>query len=522
MRSKKTLRNVMSNVIFNFIIAFLGFAKIKVFMKGFSTDLYSLHQLFYQIFAYFTIADIGFGLVINKNLYKAFAKKDKNEINKIYVTSRKFYNILGSVLLLFSVLFSFFVNNLTKAKISIPYMQIMFISVITLNVIDYFFEAPKGIITADEKLYEVNYLIKGAKVLTTVIQIALVLLKLDYIIIMLASIIFNLIINLYMNQKILKKYPYLQSRKKDKKAKGNLKYNLKENNKFHKEYLKGTKDLIPSKLSGVLNSNTDIVLISTFISPLMVNIYSSYNYIVKFITDTTYIMASAIVPSFAAEINNNKEKSYKIFEEINLFFLFLACFVNIMLYLFLNPLIKLWIGEEYLVANITLILFITLGFQTIIKRGMDIVINSKGYFKETKKPVFFEALVNLVLSLALIKPLGMNGVLIGSVLSIILTTYIFHPIFIYKKVFNKTPTKFYIRNFVAYLISVILASAFALIKINTIGIGSFILNVLIYAIIVLIILFIIFYLIFKPMRDLSKRGKNLAINILKIRSNDGK
>ncbi len=505
MRSKKTLRNVLSNVIFNIIIAFLGFAKIKVFMKSFSTDLYSLHQLFYQIFAYFTIADIGFGLVINKNLYKAFAKKDKDEITKIYVTSKKFYNILGGILLLFAIGFSFFVNNFTKAQIDLSYMQIMFLSVITLNIIDYFFEAPKGIITADEKLYEVNYLIKGAKVLTAIIQIGLVFLKLDYILIMLVSIIFNLLINIYINHKIFKKYPYISESK---------------NIKFNKEYLKDTKDLIPAKLSGVLNSNTDIILISTFINPLMVNIYSSYNYIIKFVTDTTYIMSAAIVPSFAAKINSDEKESYNIFEEINIFFLFLASFTSIMFYMLLNPLIKLWIGEEYLVSKTTLALFVILGFQMILRRGIDIVINSKGYFKETKKPVFYEALLNLIISLALIKPLGINGVLMGSIFATLFTTFIFHPIFIYKNVFKKNVIIFYLRSLIGFTISILLAFLTSLIKINISGVGSFILNVILYSVVVLTVLFTLFYLIFKPMRNLTIRAKDLILNILKTRRKD--
>lgn len=504
MRSKLALKNVISNFIFNIIIAIIGFVKIKVFLSGLSQDIYSLHQLFYQLFAYFTIADIGFGFIINKNLYKAFSKKDKKQIKEIFITSKKFYNALGVIILLASVVVSFFVKYLTKAEVSVPYMQLMFILVISLNVIDYFFEAPKGIISADEKLYEVNHLIKGTKLLTSIIQIIMVIMKIDYIYLMLASIVITLIVNIYINNIIYKKYPYIIQNKSD------------EDIKFNKKYLKGTRDLIPTKLAGLLNSNTDIILISKFINPLTVNIYSSYNYIIKFVTDTTYIIAAAIVPSYAAVINqNDKDKSFNIFEELNALFLFAACFVSIMFYLFLNPLINLWIGEEYLVSKTTLMLFVILGFQIISKRGIDIMINSKGYFKETKMPIFFEAIINFVLSLILVKPLGINGVLLGSVVASLITTSIFHPKFIYEKVYKTKPYKFYIRWILTLAIFVLISLGFSYIIPEIKTIGSFILYVLLFAIIILGIIFGIFYGMFKSMRRLVDRGKMLVIDFIK-------
>lgn len=156
----------------------------------------------------------------------------------------------------------------------------------------------------------------------------------------------------------------------------------------------------------------------------------------------------------------------------------------------------------------------------ILRRGIDIVINSKGYFKETKKPVFYEALLNLIISLLFIKPLGINGVLMGSIFATLFTTFIFHPIFIYKNVFKKNVIIFYLRSLIGFTISILLAFLTSLIKINISGVGSFILNVILYSVVVLTVLFTLFYLIFKPMRNLTIRAKDLILNILKTRRKD--
>lgn len=98
------------------MIGVIGFIKVKVFVNGLSNDIYSLNQLFYQIFSYIVITDIGFGLIINKQLYNAFAEEDYEKVNKIYSTSRKFYKVIGLLMMLIAFVLSFLLNILLKLK----------------------------------------------------------------------------------------------------------------------------------------------------------------------------------------------------------------------------------------------------------------------------------------------------------------------------------------------------------------------------------------------------------------------
>ena len=127
MRTKKSLQNMLSTIILTLIIGIIGFVKVKVFINGLSDDIYSLNQLFGQILSYITITDAGFGLILNKQLYQAFAKEDFDEINRIYNTSRKFYIMIGNIMIFLAIVISFFVQYLTKAQISNGYIQIIFL-----------------------------------------------------------------------------------------------------------------------------------------------------------------------------------------------------------------------------------------------------------------------------------------------------------------------------------------------------------------------------------------------------------
>ena len=47
MRTKNSLKNIASVIIFNVIIGVLGFVKARVFVDGLNNDVYSLNQLFH-------------------------------------------------------------------------------------------------------------------------------------------------------------------------------------------------------------------------------------------------------------------------------------------------------------------------------------------------------------------------------------------------------------------------------------------------------------------------------------------
>ncbi len=497
MRTKKSFINALSVLGFNLIIGIIGFIKVRVFVNGLSNDIYSLNQLFYQVFSYIAITDIGFGLLLNKALYQAFAENNQEKVNDIYSTSRKFYNIIALIMLSISLIISFFIHYFTKAQVSTLYIQVMFIIFVLKNVVDYFFIAPRYVLEADQKLYKVNHYVRLIKIIEQLVEMVLVILGVDFLLVLIPGIFITIIMDIFINKKIYNYYPWLKNTKN-----------------FNKNYLKGTKEVIWQKLAGLLGSNTDIILISTFINPLTVIIYTSYTYITKFITDTIYMLFTAILPSFAnVLLKENSHKTYEVFNEVNIFFLYLASFIFIMLYGFLNSLIFFWVGKTYLVKSSILFCFTFIAFELIADKSLMLVINSKGLFKETKVATILEAILNLVISLFLVNKIGLIGVLLGTIISKLLTSFIQNPIYIYKNILVKNPLSYYLKYFGALALSLIFIILFNIISLNITSIKAFILYVLIFAFLVGIILFGLYYLFFKSFRNLTKRG----IEFIKVR-----
>lgn len=500
MRTDKSIKNTISSVLFTIIVGLLGFVKVRVFTQNLSNDVYSLNQLFYQIFSYLSIADIGFSLLLNKHLYKAFSRNDKNEVNKIYSTSKKFYNIIGMIIFITAILITYFVPFLTKANLPNFYIQLVFLIFIIRNVIDYFFIAPRFVLEADQEIYKVNYLLKGIRILETILEIILVLLGCDYLIILIPGIIITIIVDICVNKIIYKKYPWLNNDKS-----------------YNKKYLSGTKDIIWHRATSMVNSNTDIIIISAIINPFYVVVYSSYCYITKYLMDIAYLISNSITPSYAnLLLTEDSQKSFYVFNELNILFEFIASFIFIMLFLFFNELIAFWVGAKYVVSNVPLFLFCFITFQVIAEKALAIIINSKGLFKETKVALIIECILNIFISLATVKQLGITGVLLGTVISKVLVTYIYNPVYIYKNIFNKRSLKYFVQYIMIICMNLIIIIGLSYVLKPVSSIIWWVLKVGLCALVVLITLFIIYYIIFKSFKNLVNR----FIFLLKQRRNN--
>ena len=184
-----------------------------------------------------------------------------------------------------------------------------------------------------------------------------------------------------------------------------------------------------------------------------------------------------------------------------------------MLYAFLNKLITFWVGPNYLVNNLTLFCFAFIAFQLIAEKSTMLVINSRGLFKETKIATIMEAILNLIISLILVNKIGLIGVLLGTIISKLLTSFIQNPIYIYKNIFQEKAFTYYLKYFLVLIINIIFVIIFNILNLNISSVLLFIIYVLIFALIVSLILFALYYALFKSFRALCKR----ALEFIKVR-----
>lgn len=491
MRTQNSIKNIITVIVPYFIIGFLGFIKSRVFVTSFNDDIYSLNQLFFQILGYFSLAEAGFETFIMQKYYKAFSNNDKEEINHIFSTSVLHFRYIGIGMLAAGSIMMFFVHFFTKAQVDGNYLKLIFLVFVIKNSVEYFLMCPRIVINSDQKAFKTNLYVNVCRIAENLSDIILALLGTDYLILLIPGIGIRIIFNLIINKKVYKEYPWLS----------------RIGHKYYYEYIKGMSNLIYQRIAGILNSNTDIILISTFVDPLSVIIYTSYNYITKFINDTLCVMANSLTPSFANAFNEGDiKKSFHIFDEMSSSFFFIASFFATVLFLVFDPFVSLWMGGKYVINKIGLILMVFIMFDQVNRRMMAIAVNALGLYYETKICVIAEAIVNFLLSVILVQFIGLNGVLIGTALAVLTTSGWYTPYYIYRKVFNKSPSIFvkdYLFSFICAIVLILIQSTLLPLQMNSFL--SWILSSTVYSIISGTVLFAAFFATSPSFRRITTR-----------------
>lgn len=113
----------------------------------------------------------------------------------------------------------------------------------------------------------------------------------------------------------------------------------------------------------------------------------------------------------------SKEANEKMF--YNLFFasFWLYGFTGICLGVLLNPFIALWIGEDYLLPSWTVFIIIVNYYTAGVQYASTTYREVTGLFKVGKYRPLIAAMINLAVSIILAYPLGISGILLGTIIS---------------------------------------------------------------------------------------------------------
>jgi O-antigen/teichoic acid export membrane protein len=143
----------------------------------------------------------------------------------------------------------------------------------------------------------------------------------------------------------------------------------------------------------------------------------------------------------------------KVFENLLFLNFWVISVFSILLFTFINPFIRLWVGDSYLLQlPVVFIICLNMYMRYIRNTGL-IFIDTYGLFKEIRIKCVMEAAINLCISLVFLIPLklGILGVLLGTFVSNITTNFWFEPYVIYKHRFS-APLHTYFYPFAKYFV----------------------------------------------------------------------
>lgn len=485
MRSKNSAKNLLVALIgqgFGLIISFIS--RI-IFIKFLSDEYLGLNGLFTNLLAIFSLVELGIGSAITFSLYSPLEKKDNEKIKSLMELYKKYYNIIGIIILFLGILFLPFYKYLISEVPDISYLDIIYLLFVLNTAVSYFYSYKRTLIICDQKRYIATIYRYVFYFLLNIIQIIILFITKNYILYLICQVLFTWIENIAISKKANMMYPYL-------KEKNIVPISKKELT----DIKKNVGAMLFHKLGGVVVNSTDNILISKYVGLVAVGLYSNYLLIIQALESITIQFFNAIVASIGnlGSIKDKNNKMKRTFDTT--FFINYIVFgtLTVVLLILFNPFIKLWLGEKYLFDfNVVLMISICFYLKGIRKSCLTFRDSLGLFWYDRYKPIF-ESIINLVVSIILAIKFGIIGIFIGTIISTITTSLWVEPMVLYKYYFKISVTD-YFKRFIKYSIMVIItyiitSNIVSFISINKIS--EFIIKALMSVIITSIILVIPF------------------------------
>ena len=421
------------------------FACRTFFAQLLAKEYLGLSGLFSNIIAVLSLSELGLGSVIIVNLYKPLAEDDKIQVCKLMNFYRQAYHLIGLFVICCGIVLVPFVKYLVKAKVEIPYLELYFMLFILQSATSYFFSYKQSILIASQNEYICTIIRQFFNILLNVLQIIFLFLTRNYMVYLLIAIFTSLGTNIVLSMVVDQKFSYLKENRK-------ILLHRKEKN----ELFKNVSSMMLHKIGNVTTNATSNILISSMMGIAITGLYSNYSLLINVLLQIVTIIfgsVSASIGDFNAR-ESGKELN-ELYNALNLFSYWIFGVSSICMFSLIQPTIKLWLGEDFLLDQGCVLLIVVNYFLNGIFRVPATFVDVSGLYTRTKfKPVSMAA-INLISAIILLKLCGLPGVFLGTLISYISVAIWVDPYFLYKYRFKASIMEYWKKLFLALSTTVI-------------------------------------------------------------------
>ena len=271
------------------------------------------------------------------------------------------------------------------------------------------------------------------------------------------------------------------------------------------------------QIGGFVVNGTDNIMISMMFGVTQVGFYNNYFLVVSSIFNLISSVFSGITASIGNLLVMKNERSnlhaYRGIQAINFI---LAAYVSCTFYACVQPLVKIWIGDEYLMSELmvgTLSVYLYLRMMKLTTIAFK---NAAGIFYEDRFIPIIESVVNIIASLICAKVFGVPGIIMGTIISTLVLCFGSYPFIVYRKIFNESANLYFKQHFL-YLLSAVVMSLIAVCLSNIVVFNNSILELLKNAIISTIIFFAVFFVMYHANSSFNDIVRRILKKFLRFR-----
>jgi O-antigen/teichoic acid export membrane protein len=431
----------------SFTIAIIKFFTRGLFLYYLSVEFLGINSLFAGLIASFNIVEIGIGPAIGYAFFKPLATHNVVEIRAIQEFCKKVYLFFGVGVICLAFLVFPFLPYILKDDINTPHIYLIYWIFALQAILSYFLRGKRPILAADQKQY--------------IIAFNQFIFEFGCIFLQLAALIFLpfgraekfvIYISLYTLCIVLqelrlmlisnKMYAWVNEAPKTKIPK-----------RIVAKMKKQSAGVVIGRVCGLVNTGLDNILLGIFTNITQVGLYANYVLITNVLSRFWSAAISAVSPGFGLMVaSESTKKAFDVFKKYYFFTFFASIIMSNVILVGMNPLIHVWIGDEYcFYNNVPLLLAANFGFAILLNAN-GAFIGANGMQWEIKWASIFGSVINFASAMVCfnILHLGIESVLISTAISNIACQIWYPPKLLFEKYF-KLKFSVYFRITMQYL-----------------------------------------------------------------------
>lgn len=410
-KTRNTIRNLTSGFLENIVGLLLPFLVRTIMLQKFGEEYLGLNSVFMSIISVLNLAELGFSSSVVFSLYKPIAENDTESICAYLAYFKKIYRNIGLLILaagLAVMPFLRFTIHDTAIPGNLNYC-VWYLFFLSETVLSYVFFGYRFIVPT---AFQRNDILHKVSIVTTflkaLLQIYALLFCNHYYAYLACSPLMTIVHHGLLAFVVKRKFPNY------------VPYGMisEEQKKDLHPMLAG---IIVSKIRAVSRNSFDSLCISAFIGLAANGIYQNYFYIMNSVN----IISSIITVSMLSGIGNSiitdtKEKNYRDMQRFDFMYMMLSGWASICMLCLYQPFMSIWRGTDHMLGmpEVIAICF----YFYILKLGdmRYAYFEGAGLWWKSRYIAVAESICNQLLNIVLVRWIGVLGVILATVISLIL------------------------------------------------------------------------------------------------------
>ena len=441
-RKAKAARNIFFGLLGQVITMALSFISRTVFLYCFTKEYVGVSSLFSGIFSFLSLADLGMEASMTVKLFKPLAEKNWPLIKTLLNYYKRIFNIIALVIFGLGVALLPFLDVIIEIPENVENVALIYMLTLLNSCVTYLFIYRKIVLFADQKRYVTDIAQYCVTLVEYAVVIPVLLLTRSYIAYLLIQCGFKVSYNVVIMVLAKKRYrevDHAQEQKFDVVLRRDIGSDMRA--------------ISLHRIGDVVSTHSWTILVSSCVNVVTAGLYSNYQLIIGYVKVSMDKVFYAISPSVGNLIVTESEDTvYSFFDKLQFVSFVMTCFCGGCLLCLLNPFIYLWIGDSFQLSYGVVSIAILNFYLTNMRKPILIFKEAYGFFKHDRFRPLIESGINIAVSLTLCfgAKMGLEGVLLGTTIAYLLTTFWIEPYVLFKNGFHKECSVFFVK-YIGYI-----------------------------------------------------------------------